>query len=421
MSIATEERGSILSLIKYFSPCWQIIDVGSNKLDWSEALMEYRDGSTEAGKYIIHSIEPNDKLRSYQQVKYDYNDNIRYYPYAAYNKSGQELDFWYWENKNNGLSSIFNNPRWEDELGEFRNHKKVKSIMIDDIAHFLKYVDIVKIDVEGAERVVLEGCEGLMREKKVKFIQVEYSEHYKLNNYKFKDIIEYVEQFGYSTWSWDGTSWNKINKEKFIEDYRLENFILTYKDISKGSRDYINFQYTQLWNSEFVKNTEFLKGKVKFALEIGCFEGLTSNYICDNLLIKNGKTRMICVDPLIDGIYLENHKDNYIFKGQYERFLNNTKDQPIELQRLTSKEAFPSLQSYKFDFIYVDGDHTEEGVYFDASSYVNLLRIGGHMLFDDYGQSEETKRGVDRFLEQKKSNIEVLVKDYQVLIRKTVS
>ena len=104
MSIPVQEKESILSLIKYFAPHWIIIDCGSNKLQWSEALMEYRDSSTEAGKYTVYSIEPNERLRIYQQVRHDYNDQIRYIPYAAYNKSGERVNFYYWENRNCGLS-----------------------------------------------------------------------------------------------------------------------------------------------------------------------------------------------------------------------------------------------------------------------------------------------------------------------------
>ena len=56
-------------------------------------------------------------------------------------------------------------------------------------------------------------------------------------------------------------------------------------------------KYTHNWNSEFKSNTNNL-GKFNLCLEIGCFEGLTSNYICDRLLNHNGK--LICVDPLTD-------------------------------------------------------------------------------------------------------------------------
>lgn len=412
MSIAIQEKEAVLSLIKYFSPHWQIIDCGSNKLNWSEVLMEHRDGSTEAGKYTIHSIEPNDKLRSYQQVKYDYNDNIKYYPYAAYNKSGHEIDFWYWENKNNGLSSIINNHKWEDELGEFRLHKKVKSITIDDVAHFLDEVDIVKIDVEGAEKFVVEGCEELMRTRKVKFIQVEYSPHYQFANTRFGEIIEFVEKFGYRVWSWNGKYFNKIEVDSFVEDYRLENFIISYLEIGQ-------YHYTQLWNNEFKKNTEFLKGKVNLALEIGCFEGLSSNYICNELLSKEAGSRLICVDPLIDGVYLPQHKDNFIFEGQYERFIRNTKGQPIELIRKTSDEAFKSdLLPYLFDMAYVDGDHRGPSVYRDGVNCFNQLRIGGTLIFDDYEQSQDTKDGVNGFITKGGDRIEIVSMGYQVIVRK---
>jgi FkbM family methyltransferase len=416
MSIPTQERESILSLIKYFAPHWLIIDCGSNKGDWYGALIEHRDGSTEAGKYSVWSIEPNDRLRIYQEVKNDYNDQIRFLPYAAYNKSGEKLNFYYWENRNSGLSSLLNNRKWEKELGEFRLQKAVTTIALDDVMIEGAEADIIKIDVEGAEWLVLQGCKDLLKNKKVKFIQVEYSEHYQINNYKFKDILEYAEQFGYSAWSWDGNYWIKVRKDEFIEDYRLENFLLTYKNIARGSRDYINFNYTQLWNNEFKRNTEFLKGKVNLALEIGSFEGLTTNYICDELLNENG--RVICIDPLIDGVYLEGHKDNFIFDGQYERFIHNTKDQPVELQRTTSREAFKGLEAYRFGLIYVDGDHTEEAVYRDGKAYFTLLQENGYMLFDDYGQSEETKRGVDRFLNEHIGRLGIVLKEYQVLIKR---
>lgn len=422
MSIPTQEKESILSLIKYFAPHWIIIDCGSNKGDWYGVLIEHRDGSTEAGRYSVYSIEPNDRLRIYQQVKHDYNDQIRYLPYAAYNKSGERVNFYYWENRNSGLSSLLNNHKWEDELGEFRLEKQVRTIALDDVMIEGAEADIIKIDVEGAEWLVIQGCKGLLERKKVKFIQIEYSEHYQILGTKFTDIIDYVAQFGYSAWSWDGKYWNKIERETFVEDYRLENFVLTYKNIGKGSRDYINLDYTQLWNSEFVKNTESLKGRVKLALEIGSFEGLTTNYICDELLDKSEEagSRVICVDPLIDGVYLEGHKDNFIFEGQYDRFIRNTKDQPVELLRMKSDEAWPLLSNYWFDLIYIDGDHREQSVYRDGINALKRLRVGGHMIFDDYGQSEETKNGIDGFIEKGRElgKIEVMSVGYQVVVRK---
>jgi hypothetical protein len=87
---------------------------------------------------------------------------------------------------------------------------------------------------------------------------------------------------------------------------------------------------------------------------------------------------------------------------------------------MKSREAHAKLKHYRFGLIYIDGDHTEDGVFTDAVLYWNQLREDGtgYMLFDDYGQAEETRRGIDRFLETQKGNFELLVKDYQVLIRR---
>jgi hypothetical protein len=62
--------------------------------------------------------------------------------------------------------------------------------------------------------------------------------------------------------------------------------------------------YTEKWNGGFIKNTNIFVKNIDLCLEIGCFEGMTSNYIVDNILTENGK--LICVDPLTD-IYLNDN------------------------------------------------------------------------------------------------------------------
>jgi FkbM family methyltransferase len=410
MAIAKQEAEMVLSLTQYFNPFWLIVDVGSHKGEWFDALIDYRDTSTEALKYNVISVEPNDKLRSYQEVKYSYNPNIIFRSNAISDKE-ELVDFYHWDNKHSGLSSILNNKKWEKEILD-RKRKTIHSSTLDNIFEVLE-IDIIKIDVEGAEKLVIDGAKRILKEKQVKFIQIEYSEHYKVGGFTFKSIIELVNDFGYKVWSWDGKYFNEVKAGEFVEDYHAENYIISYLEIGR-------YEYTQLWNSEFKKNTEFLKGKVHLALEIGCFEGLSSNHICDCLLNKDvDGSRLICVDPLTD-IYLPDHKDNEMFKGQYERFIKNTKGQPIELVRKKSSEAYNYLSQYLFDFVYVDGDHTEEGVFMDAEFSFNVLRLNGYMLFDDYGQSKETKTGIDKFLDKNKGNLEILVRDYQVLIKKTI-
>lgn len=194
--------------------------------------------------------------------------------------------------------------------------------------------------------------------------------------------------------------------------------------------------YTYIWNSEFVKNTQSIKN-LNLCLEIGCFEGLTSNYIIQNILNENGK--LICVDPLTDE-YLNdnlssqdkiNNETIYkFFENQYNRFLENTSSfinsGKLELYRKLSVDAYYELLSkYRnsVDFIYIDGDHRAEGVYLDAINCFELCKKNGIILFDDYlwedyTGEKSTKEGIDKFLKEYTENIEVLINSYQVMIRK---
>lgn len=193
--------------------------------------------------------------------------------------------------------------------------------------------------------------------------------------------------------------------------------------------------YTKDWNKEFIRNTENIP-KLDLCLEIGCFEGLTSNYIIENILSEVGK--LICVDPLTDLYYNDNLREDDInkntnefvfFKNQYERFLNNTKEH-IEVSKLIlyrdlSSNVYPQLitnYENQIDFIYIDGDHRASSVYHDAINCFRLCKKNGYILFDDYiwgdiNDNEYTKFGIDKFLEEYKSQIEILKVGYQVLLK----
>ena len=195
-------------------------------------------------------------------------------------------------------------------------------------------------------------------------------------------------------------------------------------------------KYTHLWNGAFVSNIQHLSLNNKaLCLEIGCFEGLTTNYIVDNMLSMSGK--LVCVDPLEDTYLVDdltttdilNNKNEWgYFQQQYERFIDNTKhnSEKIDLYRERSSTALPRLlHKYKeaFDFIYVDGDHREHGVYLDGTLSFDLCKQGGIILFDDYlwadcHGEQVTKKGIDRFLTEYEDRIQIVINNYQLAIIK---
>lgn len=68
--------------------------------------------------------------------------------------------------------------------------------------------------------------------------------------------------------------------------------------------------------------------------------------------------------------------------------------------RLKSQEAAALFQDRYFDLIYVDGDHTLEGVSQDLSAWFSKIRPGGIFCGDDYDW-DGVKRAVDRFTDER--------------------
>jgi len=380
------ERKAALALRPFMGKDPVIVDVGSNKGDWSDIF---------AGRVSeVHLFEPNEILLHYSMVRFCEQPGMFYYDNGLSDSPGTS-DFHYFTNSNNGLSSIFYNKRWVEE-GLPMKKGMIRLTTLDNC--FDKHIDYLKIDVEGADFKVLKGASRLLDEKKIRFIQVENSEHLKLSGNTFEELVAYMESKGYFCYDFTGTEFVRASQ------YIQENY-------------YFMGDFTQDWNGEFKKNTHGIK--FDFALEIGAFEGLTTCYICDYLLNPEG--RVIVIDPLPDDHNsLPFGEDNKIFEGQYERFVRNTSGKPVELIRMESRKAFNlrGFKDYRFDFIYIDGDHRADAVYLDGANALNVCKVNGYILFDDYQWRAETKEGIDRFLREFDRYIEVVKMGYQVMVKK---
>lgn len=69
----------------------------------------------------------------------------------------------------------------------------------------------------------------------------------------------------------------------------------------------------------------------------------------------------------------------------------------VEMLRMTSTEAAKKFKPESLDFIFVDGDHSYQGVLDDCKLYYPFLKKGGFFCGHDYGFLPEVKRGVDDF------------------------
>jgi len=141
-------------------------------------------------------------------------------------------------------------------------------------------------------------------------------------------------------------------------------------------------------------------------LEIGCYEGMSSTYICDTLC-NHKDSKMYCIDP-----FVMCSKDNFIHNTN----LSKNKDK-LQLFEITSDKFFETCAE-EFDFIYIDGDHTIPFLKRDLINSWKHLKPGGIIWFDDYlgDDGKSMKEAVDETI--KDWNIEIIHKQYQIAFKK---
>lgn len=114
----------------------------------------------------------------------------------------------------------------------------------------------------------------------------------------------------------------------------------------------------------------------KLALEIGVFEAVSTSIIAKNI-VEEGK--IFAIDPF---------EEKNIFGLSYAKDISITK---LKRDRVFSKIIFIQKKSYEacsdvpdnLDFIFVDGDHSFEGISSDWNLFSKKLKIGGIIALHD--------------------------------------
>ena len=178
------------------------------------------------------------------------------------------------------------------------------------------------------------------------------------------------------------------------------------------TQDYVS-HLAALWNLHLGE----LRGRAGLrALEIGSFEGRSAIWLLENILTDPTST-VTCVDVFVSRMSERRFDHNLAVSGQAHRAAKI---------RARSQEVLPLLRPDSFELIYVDGSHRADDVRADARLSWPLLKVGGILVFDDYRWHLEKPIGerpaaaIDEFLAEFGGQIEILHKDGQVIVRKTV-
>lgn len=257
----------------------------------------------------------------------------------------------------------------------------------------------------------------------------------------YYDCLDDVFIYIVDDWNWkdvrDGTfnSIQKLNLKILYEKEVRSNSELHWiigKDtwwngIYVAILQKIKCTYNAIWfNPSYFKILNQYKNinNINF-LEIGSFEGMGTNYFIDNFLTGDNSV-ITCVDPWIkyseSTITKMNEWDNLINENTYNIFINNTNynKNKIIIKKGLSIDILPTLEKI-YDFIYIDGDHSEKAVWLDAIYSFKILRNNGIIIFDDYNWNtgdKSPKNAIDKFLYEYKNYIEVININYQVIIKK---
>lgn len=149
-------------------------------------------------------------------------------------------------------------------------------------------------------------------------------------------------------------------------------------------------------------------------LEIGSYQGRSCLWVLQNVNVEN----ITCIDTFEGSIeHTDDQKKDLfdIFKSNIEGY-----EDKVIIKKGFSRDILKKLDD-KYDFIYVDGSHEPHDVITDAVLAFDLLKVGGYMIFDDFGRSHDNspaKRPISAFLEFYSKFLRVLFVDYQVIIQK---
>lgn len=190
--------------------------------------------------------------------------------------------------------------------------------------------------------------------------------------------------------------------------------------------------YTNDWFSGNIGNWERIlaefKGKpdLRF-LEIGCYEGKATHWLCSNILTD--PTSKITVVDTFEGS-IEHKKlaptDFSVVEANFrENLAEFIRTDKVDIYKSESQKYLREISGAVFDMIYVDGSHTAPDVLEDAILAWRLLKNGGVMIFDDYAWDAykdnpelNPRLAIDSFLAVMTGKYTLLLKDYQVAVKK---
>jgi FkbM family methyltransferase len=196
-----------------------VIDVGANI--GSISILSASQGKT----VKVYAFEPTEKLIPYLQENININqfqNQIIIHQHAISNKNGTLKFVLESESEINHIHSGNNKEK---------NLVTVKSSTLDKIARDskIKHVDLLKVDVEGAELLVFKGAKKLFKEKRIETIVFELNKNINNFGYSAKDLISLLKNNNFFVFKFENQKLILINEN--FQSIKTTNLVAILKDI----------------------------------------------------------------------------------------------------------------------------------------------------------------------------------------------
>jgi FkbM family methyltransferase len=143
-----------------------VVDVGANRGDFSELFLKHFPSA------IVHALEPVQATFDRLQQRLSSKPRMRFHRLAASNQTGTALIRTFASSEKNTLVGDLKDSLRVQAIGE----EEIKTQRLDEFfgEMGLHQIDLLKIDVEGYEMKVLEGCGSHLEPSRVSYIFYEF-------------------------------------------------------------------------------------------------------------------------------------------------------------------------------------------------------------------------------------------------------
>ena len=171
----------------------------------------------------------------------------------------------------------------------------------------------------------------------------------------------------------------------------------------------------------FDRHVELAPDKAVF-VEIGCFLGKSTFYLCDKIKESGKDITLFCVDTWL-GMSNDNGEDANLNKtiktlggSAFPTFIANLSIHHNIIRPIvgTSWKAAELFDTASVDFTFIDAGHQYYEVKYDIGSWSSKIKTGGYICGHDYGnlgQNDPVKRAVDEY----SNNVKVYGNCWEVL------